>query len=142
MSAHKKPVDEYYILDRVAFDHIKGCWLWTRSTDSGYGVIGSRGFEKHAHRQSYRLFVGEIPEGIQVLHKCDVRECCNPEHLFLGTIGDNMRDRTAKNRQAKGAGHGMAKLTIEQVDEIRKRAESSYVLEREFPVSSSAIRTT
>ena len=86
----------------------------------GYGAVKVDGTQHYVHRLAYELFNGPIPEGMQVLHRCDVRCCCNPDHLFVGTIGDNMRDRTKKDRQAKGEGNGQAILTNEIVAEIRQ----------------------
>lgn len=75
-----------------------GCWLWEGPVNhAGYGRLEN----DRAHRISFRLFVGEIPDGLCVLHKCDVRLCVNPEHLFLGTLADNMIDRTVKGKSAK-----------------------------------------
>lgn len=79
-----------------------GCWLWygARATD-GYGRIKKPGGGKYiAHRLSYRAFVGPIPEGQVVCHRCDVRDCVNPDHLFCGTQGDNIRDCFKKGRSA------------------------------------------
>ncbi len=103
-----------------------GCWLWTASLfQTGYGKIG-RGSRTDdtkrvdgAHRVSWELHRGPIPSGIQVLHRCDVRCCVNPAHLFLGTQGDNIRDMMAKRRGPTGEAHGSAKLTDAQVIEIR-----------------------
>lgn len=80
-----------------------GCWLWTGSRQrNGYGFLfaGTRK-EPHperAHRVSWRIHFGEIPDGLWVLHKCDNPPCVNPEHLFLGTRTDNMRDCARKGR--------------------------------------------
>ena len=79
-----------------------GCWLWiARLNNRGYGVIG-RGRRGDgttaAHRVSWELFCGLIPNGMHVLHKCDNPPCVNPQHLFLGTHGDNMRDAVRKGR--------------------------------------------
>lgn len=92
---------------RVVKDAATGCWNWTGSTNDGYGMIGERTSDRKithkTHRLSWELVKGTIPEGLQVLHRCDNRRCVNPEHLFLGTLRDNMADMVAKNRQARGA---------------------------------------
>ena len=87
-----------------------GCWLWVAAVDKdGYGQFWSDGNTRHAHRTSYRLYVGEIPESLCVLHRCDVSACVNPAHLFLGTHADNIVDKVAKGRQARGDEHGSRK---------------------------------
>lgn len=82
------------------------CWLWTAAvTGNGYGhfAVGPRIGRRfiRAHRFAWKLFRGEIPNGLHVLHRCDNRLCCNPSHLFLGTNVDNVADKVAKNRQAR-----------------------------------------
>jgi hypothetical protein len=88
------------------------CWVW--STPSGrYGYLGEGGLSRKnilAHRVSWELHYGLIPDGLQVLHRCDNPKCVNPRHLFLGTISLNMQDRNRKKRQAWGENHGRAKL--------------------------------
>ena len=77
-----------------------GCWLWTKSRISvGYGDFRQDGKHWLAHRAAYEAFIGPIPDGLHVLHKCDVRLCCNPEHLFVGTNRDNIADSMAKGRR-------------------------------------------
>ena len=109
---------------------IKGeddCWEWQNATQSrGYGSlgIGKKGRTGLAHRVAYFLAYGDFPDGLCVLHKCDNRKCCNPNHLFLGTNQDNVDDKVSKARQAKGESHGKSKLTIEKVKEIRSLYET------------------
>jgi hypothetical protein len=95
-----------------------GCWLWTGSVAShGYGDLRLNKKTKLAHRLSWELANGHIPDGYFVLHRCDVRLCVNPSHLFLGTTTDNMRDKVKKGRHSAGWCH--EKLTAEQVEQIR-----------------------
>jgi hypothetical protein len=76
-----------------------GCWEWQRyRNEHGYGRMWRP--KVYAHRASFEAFVGPIPSGLSVLHRCDNPPCCNPEHLFLGTRADNMRDMCAKGRCA------------------------------------------
>ena len=76
------------------------CWLWTATKHVfGYGSFGHKGKKVGAHRMSYELFVGPIPEGMFVLHRCDVPECVKPDHLFLGDQKANLADMTKKGRR-------------------------------------------
>lgn len=103
----------------------EGCWEWTGAINShGYGTVRiPRGTNVGAHTIAYRLAHGDDLRGLWVLHRCDNRKCVRPDHLFLGTATDNNRDRQAKGRgnSPKGARHYAAKLTDEQVREIRRR---------------------
>ena len=101
-----------------------GCWIWKGSTKNGYGQITVNDENRYTHHLAYELFIGPIPEGLQVLHKCDVKRCNNPEHFFPGTQLENIQDMRDKGRGAKppvhrGLVNSNATLTDEQVAEIR-----------------------
>jgi hypothetical protein len=81
-----------------------GCWIWTGCTRRGYGSLGWNEEDgtkvmEYSHRLSWLCFRGEIPDGLNVLHKCDTKRCINPDHLFLGTQRDNIHDSIRKGRQ-------------------------------------------
>jgi hypothetical protein len=107
--------DEKYVVDTKS-----GCWIWTdhRNRD-GYGVINVQGSNKLAHRVAYELLVGQIPPDKHVLHKCDNPWCVNPLCLWLGTDADNVADRDAKGRQARGDTHGIAVLNEQTAAEVK-----------------------
>lgn len=92
-------------------------WLWQNGKDDcGYGFFWLEGRMHRAHRASWILYKGPIPEGLDVLHQCDIPGCVNPDCLFLGTRADNNRDRDQKGRHValKGEAHGCAKITEQQ----------------------------
>lgn len=96
-----------------------GCWLWLGSVRGrGYGQMQVNGRNCCAHRLSYEEFVGPIPEGLDVLHRCDTPSCINPGHLFAGTKQDNSDDMKRKGRGRLGQNHHNALLTDQQVTEI------------------------
>lgn len=118
------------------------CWNWKASTQSGYGqfITGIRHrLSSKASRVSWILTHGPIPEGLQVLHKCDNKLCCNPYHLFLGTHQDNMADKVRKGRQVKGEQHPKVKLKKEQVLSIYLDPRPRPLIARDYCVSVSLI---
>lgn len=122
-----------------------GCWLWTgcrnRKEGHGYGVL----YISHtiraalAHRVSWEIYRGIIPQGMCVLHHCDTPTCVNPDHLFIGTKRDNTRDCMAKDRFPERERHGRAKLTPEQIHEIRLSNASALVIAERYGVSRGHI---
>lgn len=115
--------------------HSSGCWLWSRAKfGGGYGWFfiskkGGKRLSDYAHRASWKVHFGDIPDGMQVLHRCDVRSCVNPDHLFLGTNLDNIKDRLSKDRPktgTPGSKHARAKLTEEDITKIRSSYSREY----------------
>ncbi len=123
-----------------------GCWIWlSKLNDKGYGKLSREGAGTgwaYAHRVAYEKYVGPIPNGMHVLHRCDVPCCVNPKHLFLGTQADNNRDRDLKGRQVapRGTNNGMSKLTDETVRQILASPLSSLRLSPLIGINSSSIR--
>ena len=123
-----------------------GCWLWTGyRNEDGYGRFRVGKKLWNAHRLSYSLFIGKIPDEIQVLHHCDNPPCVNPDHLFLGTQIDNINDMVRKNRQrsVKGEKHHLAKLDWPKAYEIKWLSAMGYStrkLARMYNVARSNIQ--
>lgn len=107
----------------------EGCWDWNGSLKgkNGYGTIKSGKDENMmAHRFSWQVNFGPIPEGLYVCHNCDNRRCTNPQHLFLGTHEDNLRDMISKNRNRGAVGERNIKAVLgnQKVLEIRNLLNS------------------
>lgn len=119
------------------------CWPWIACKHPrGYGQVNWMGKSSRAHRVAYELAKGPFDPSLYVLHACDVPACCNPKHLSVGTQADNMQDCSRKGRAAAGMKSARAKLTDEQVREIRQRresGESTVKLSREYGVVTSQI---
>ncbi len=121
-----------------------GCWEWPLAPNTpGYGHFRFNGKTYQAHRASYEVNVGPIPDGLCVLHTCDNRLCVRPDHLWLGTKTDNMRDMIAKGRKRggprPGEAHHSAKLSDADVAAIRASTDSQTALARRYGVHQSHI---
>lgn len=129
----------------------RSCWLWKgHLQDTGYGVISINSIELKVHRVAYFLERGGINDALMVLHKCDVRRCVNPAHLYQGTAKDNAKDMSQRGHVARmyGETNGKAKLTRQQVKSIKKmfkdKAEGKcdlcqYEIARYHGVSSATV---
>jgi hypothetical protein len=139
----RTPIERF--MAKVEPEPNTGCHLWTAYLNrGGYGQLKVGKRMVKAHRFAYEAFVGPIPDGLCVLHHCDTPACVNPEHLFLGTQQDNIRDMGAKGRNGAvpGERNGNATLTAEDVRSIRARwaaGERQAAIGREFGVNRQAI---
>lgn len=111
------------LMSKVSINPTLGCWDWigARGRD-GYGILRvQKNKTQRAHRISFEVHIGPIPDGMCICHKCDNPLCINPEHLFLGTNAENTHDRTAKGRSARqyGASNGSVKIADDAVAAIR-----------------------
>ena len=122
-----------------------GCWVWDTPAPNGYGRINFDGIRLLAHRVSWIIHNGAIPADAQVNHTCDVRLCVRPEHLYLGTQRDNVRDEMERGRNVvptvpRGA---RPRISDEQVREIvlaRRRGDTPAVIARRYGISRGYAR--
>jgi hypothetical protein len=139
-------------LERLSKPVQSGCIEWQSSTRNGYGrlIIGSRTdgtrSSVSAHRLSYEIHVGKIPDGFFVCHTCDNPKCINPDHLFVGTRQDNTDDREAKGRNKihlihrKGEEHPSAKFSDKVIVKIRSEAGSVKEIAMKYGMSERHVR--
>lgn len=130
---------------RTSAPDANGCCLWEGSImNTGYGCMWDGRKTDTTHRLSYELHVGPIPPGMWVLHKCDVRACINPDHLFVGTPTDNIRDCVAKGRHRcaalVGEEAGPSKLKEWEVVAILRDRRSNDEVAAHYGVSRQNIR--
>jgi hypothetical protein len=118
------------------------CWIFKGTKKGSYGVASFNGQTYPAHRLAFMLTHRASVDGPMVCHRCDVRMCVNPAHLFLGTAADNMADKVTKGRQARGESNGTAKLTADDVRAIRAchaAGQSALSLGRLYGVSHNNV---
>jgi hypothetical protein len=116
-----------------------GCWPWLGYRYNGYGRFNYRGRSTKAHRVAWFLRHGFVSSDKHICHRCDNPPCCNPDHLRLGTNGDNVTECNQKGRQTRGERTGTSKLTEKAVREIRASLEFQRVLARRYRVSQQNI---
>jgi hypothetical protein len=136
----KTPEQRFW--DKVNRGSLDDCWEWQGSLHKGYGRIQYNGKGIPTHRLAFILTNGELTKGLHVCHKCDNKKCVNPNHLFLGTHEQNMKDMCQKGRQAKGERVNNAKLTEPQAKAIltMKGSKTPLHVAKEFGVDQATIR--
>ena len=129
-------------LDRFVAEHETdhGCWLWRGApTAEGYGRFKLNGRTMPAHRAVYERMRGAIPRCMYLCHRCDVRLCCNPAHLFIGTQAENVADCKSKGRLPRGEKVGTSKITADIVRAIRRDPATQQNIAARFGVSQSLV---
>lgn len=134
------------LMERCIPEPNTGCWLWTAAlTQGGYGSVYdlAQSRWRTAHRAAYETFVSAIPDGMDILHSCDVPCCINPDHLRPGTHAENMADSSRKGRmkasRARGEGQHLAKLTAADVLAIRAAQGTYRDIARQFGVTHATV---
>lgn len=133
--------------DKVVRGTEDECWLWSSSREARYGYgrfsLGRKtpgkgtNIKIQSHQAAFVLSFGYLPPVVR--HSCDNPPCCNPKHLLAGTHADNVADRVERNRSAIGSKNGRTKLSIEQVQYIKRSSKSPQELASECKVSKRAI---
>jgi len=137
----KKPIKDRFE-KFIYMEPNSGCWLWMGGLfKNGYGQFKIGLKVKYAHRVSYEIYKGPIPEEMDVCHYCDIRSCANPDHVFLGTHKENIQDCSNKGRhnKPKGSQHHQAKLQDKDIIKIREDPRSQNVISKEFGVCQAQI---
>lgn len=128
-------VDSDFIEKRIERCTESGCWIWIRKANTGKNQYGTFTYKRKlilAHRAAWIIYRGEIPNGLFVLHSCDVSYCCNPNHLFLGTHQENMLDMHKKGRRK-------SKITREIAKAIRNSPLKTKDIAKQFGVGNSTV---
>lgn len=134
--------DQYIEAMKIKFEKFvirsSGCWDWAAyKNKQGYGIMLHRNKTLKAHRASYMIYKGDIPDGIFVLHACDNPSCANPEHLFLGNNLINMRDMAAKKRNKPRS--KLLEHQIKTIKQLLKLGVSCAKIGRDYNVSDVCI---
>jgi len=123
----------YNIWNRIDVRNEDDCWNWMRCKDKkGYGIIGLNNKSCRVNRFIYKEIYGSIPEGLLVCHKCNNPSCCNPNHLYVGTHADNMKQMVDDGRSGKGENNGYVKLTGRDILKIRYLFSTGEYSQREL----------
>lgn len=151
----RKPVPPVHrFLQKIEFT--EGCWIWAGGTNGRYGIFGAGSSrdnreQVYVHRYAYTLWCGEIPDGMNVCHTCDVPLCVRPEHLFLGTQADNLQDMVRKRRHSwqahpervpRGEAHPSTRLSdagVEEIRNLRSKGWTQVSLAKRFGVGRTQI---
>lgn len=145
VKTYEQSVEDFWSrVDSTHLDNPLECWEWTggQRLPKGYGICSFQGKKTLAHRASYLVHFGSIPNGLCVCHRCDNPSCVNPNHLFLGTAADNIRDCVQKGRNfmRPGVYHPQAKLTESDVIKLRTCVGISHSeLAKQYGVSRQTI---
>lgn len=143
MSYPRPPIAER-LMAGIEYDTNGGCWLWSAGLWNGYGRLSVGNKAKKANRLMWEMVNGPIPagsgyHGTCLCHRCDVKVCINPEHMFLGTAKDNTQDAASKGIMPRGIRAPKARLTEQQVREIRASAARQVDLAALYGVNQTTI---
>lgn len=132
--------DRSYIINRIRADE-SGCWVWSQSTRKGYGRLIRKGRTWNAHVFSFSIFVRPVEDGEQINHKCHVRACCNPDHLYAGSQSENMADMklAGRVRYLKGDQNGNSRIDKEKARAIYAANGIARDVAERFGVSISLV---
>lgn len=133
---------EEMFFEKVILDPNSDCHLWIAAKNHhGYGRFQIKRKGIYAHRFSYEHYIGKIPKDMYVLHKCDIRHCVNPDHLFLGSLQDNTLDMFNKNRNANvnGTNNPLHKLTEKEVIKIRNDIRTCKAIAKQYNISPAQV---
>lgn len=125
---------------KVASGHFLECWPWQGSVKNGYGRFFFAYRERYAHREAYELFEGAtVPDGMVVMHICNNKACCNPDHLRLGTTSENTRDAYRDGLAPSGARHPKAKYDDDFIARVAADPRPQLVISADLGISQSHV---